>query len=511
MPSEPDRMRIFVACLAAETNTFSPQPTTLADFETEGIRRRADSAANPGLILLMLDALRQAALAEGHELIEGLGAVAPPLGPVQGAAWIRLRDELLDGLRDAGPLDAVILLLHGAMVAEGCDDCESELVGRVRQQVGPQVPIGVALDPHGHVGPGLFRHADVMVAFKEYPHTDTAACAAAVWRLTVDAARHRVEPVTAVAGVPVMGLWHTTVEPVRGFVQRMREHEGRDGILSVSFGHGFPWGDVPHAGAKVWVTADRRVPGAELRARQLASDLARQLWSLREASVPRRTPLAEAMRQLDDALAAPSRGLLVIADAADNPGGGAAGDSSFVLEALMQRGCDRVALGGLVDAQAVAECRRAGVGRRVVLEVGGRHGEVSGAPVRLAARVMALADHSQAAFGSRVSLGPSAWLHCDNGLELVLVSQRQQTLGTDLFTGLGVPLARQRAVVVKAAQHFHAAFAALAREVLYVDTPGLLCVDFAHLPLRRRSLDFWPRVAEPRSLASWAAPTEHAT
>lgn len=493
-------MRVFVACLAHETNTFASRRTTLADFESEGIRRSAQSRANPGLVLTMIDVLREAARKEGHTLVEGLAAVAPPGGLVVQAAYESLREELLSGLRAALPVQAVILLLHGAMTAEQCDDCEGDLIERVRAVVGTEVAIGVEVDLHGHFTERMRSQANVVVAFKEYPHTDTAERAKEVWRLTLDTAAGAIRPVIESAPCRMVGLWHTTTEPMRSFVRLMAEVERRPGVLSVSFGHGFPWTDVPGADAQVWVVAD----GDSNLARATAQELADGVWRLREAAVPPRIPLSEA---LDHVARLPAWGTpCVLADTSDNPGGGAMGDSSFVLAALLDRKLGGTLLGGLVDRETVDEALTRGVGAHFSVRVGGRHGSTSGAPVTAQAEVKAVStSHQQTALGAKMHLGAACWLRLDGLVDVVLISARQQTLGTDLFSGLGIDWLSYRAVVVKSAQHFHAAFAPAAREVMYLGTPGLLSTDFAHLPYRRRSLHYWPRVSDP-----WA-PTEAAS
>jgi microcystin degradation protein MlrC len=183
---------------------------------------------------------------------------------------------------------------------------------------------------------------------------------------------------------------------------------------------------------------------------------------------------------------------------ADNPGGGARGDSSFALQAVLSLGIPNVALGGLWDPGAVQLCFEAGLGSALSLRVAGKSGPTSGSPIDLRVTVRSLAeDHAQTAFGSRSSLGASAWVSTAEGIDLVLISRCQQVIGTDLFTGLGVDLNDKHAVVVKSMQHFHAAFAPLAREVLYADSPGLLTADIAALPFRHRDPNFWPRVADP--------------
>ena len=479
-------MKIHIAGIATETNTFALSPTGLAAWEVDrGEGRTADAQR-------WHQAARRLAQRDGHEAHFGLLATAQPGGTTVQSAYETLRDELLQRLQAAGPVDAVLLVLHGAMVADDCPDCEGDLIERVRALAGPRVPIGVELDLHCHFTERMRQHADLLIAYKEYPHTDMVERFEELWALTVATAQGRVKPVTAVHDCRMVGFWHTTREPMRSFVVRMKALEQQPGVLSVSFGHGFPWGDVPEAGAKVWVVTD----GDEARGLALARELGEEIWATRQQTSARQTTLSEAM----DRLAAHEGGRpLVLADIADNAGGGAGSDSTFILQALVQRGIGGVALAPFWDLGAVQVCCEAGVGARLALRVGGKLGPLSGDPVDLRVTVRAIAErHWQSGLGGHPSpCGRSVWVRTDGGLDLVLISIRQQAFGTELFTGLGIDVASLRGIVVKSSQHFHAAFAPLASEVLYVETPGLLRTDFADVAYSHRDLDYWPRVEGP--------------
>jgi microcystin degradation protein MlrC len=273
----------------------------------------------------------------------------------------------------------------------------------------------------------------------------------------------------------------------------MRSHEGRDGILSVSFGHGFPWGDVAEAGARLWVVAD----GSAARARQVADELGRTAYRLRAAGARRFLGVDEAL----DAALAHDAGTVVLADVADNPGGGAAGDSTFILERLLARGITGVASGCYWDPMAVQHCLEAGPGSGLQLRIGGKTGPASGTPVDLRVTVRAVASqHAQSGLGGIADpLGAAAWVHAD-GIDLVLVSLRSQVYARDAFSALGLDPAQRRLVVVKSTQHFLADFAPIARAVFYVATAGAIAPDFARIPYRKRALDYWPRIADPLGL-----------
>jgi microcystin degradation protein MlrC len=190
----------------------------------------------------------------------------------------------------------------------------------------------------------------------------------------------------------------------------------------------------------------------------------------------------------------------VLADIADNPGGGAAGDSTFILRRLIERGIGNAVVGALWDLGGIHICKGAGVGAQLALRIGGKCGPSSGTPVDLRVTVRAIVEnHSQRALGTRERLGDCVWVEAEGGLHIVLASVRTQTYGTDAFTGMGITLHDKDVVAVKSTQHFHAEFAPIARQVLYVSTPGAMNFDFAAIPYQLRSLDYWPRVAKPQA------------
>jgi microcystin degradation protein MlrC len=483
-------MKIFVAQLATETNTFAASPSGLASFEEYGIYRGDASVKAPDTTGALMRFLRTRIEADGHQMVESICAMAQPSGCVVRSVYEGLRDQLLADLRAALPVQAVQLTMHGAMVAEGYVDCEGDLLSRAREIVGQRVPIGAELDLHCHFTELMRLSADVIIAYKEYPHVDGAARAAEIYKLLIETANGRVKPVTAAFDCRMVGLWHTTSEPMTSFVKRMQSFEGNDGVLSVSLGHGFPWGDVPEAGAKVWVVTDND----PVKARELAQELGREFWDLRDISRPAVVSVDAAIeRALRSA-----KGPVVLADVADNAGGGAPADSTFILERLLQREVGNAVVGVFWDLGAIHICKAAGVGATFDLRLGGKCGPTSGLPIDLRVTVRAILDsHSQTGNGRRWPMGTSIWLETSGGVHLVLASVRNQVFGTDAFTGLGLSLEDKRIVVVKSTHHFYAQFAPIASEIIYVSTPGTITQDFANINYCVRDLDYWPRVADP--------------
>ena len=489
-------MKFFIAQLATETNTFAATPTGRGGFEECGIYYGDASLKAPDGTGAVMHAYHSMMEADGHQIAEGLCALAEPSGRTVRAVYEELRDRLLADLRAALPVDAVQLMLHGAMVAEGYDDCEGDVLQRVREIVGPGVPVGAELDLHCHFTEKMRVSADIIIAFKEYPHTDIVARGRELYRLLADMHAGKVRPATAVFDCKMVGNWQTTQEPMKSFVQRMQALEGRGGVLSVSLGHGFAWGDVADAGARLWVITDDDMALAA----SLAERLAREFWELRELTGRNVLQLDAALDRAIEQASAPDGGPVVLADVADNPGGGAPGDSTFILRRLLERGIGNVAIGAFWDLGAIHICQEAGVGAALDLRIGGKCGPSSGQPLDLRVTVRAIAeDHSQSAvaIGGRVLLGTSVWLEGPNNVHILLASVRGQVFSPEAFTGLGLNLDGRKLVVVKSAIHFNAEFAPIARSVIYASTPGAIAPDCAAIPYQVRNLNYWPRVARP--------------
>ena len=482
-------MRVFSATLATETNTFAPMPTGLSSFKERGYYKAGQHPDHMTFFAGPLWAARLRGRPQGWTLLEGVVAAAQPSGTTTRAAYETLRDELLADLKAALPLDMVLLGLHGAMVADGYEDCEGDLLQRVRAIVGPKVVVGAELDPHNHLSDAMVQNADLLVAFKEYPHTDILERALELVDLCQAKAEGRLQPVASVADTGGLVVMHTSRQPARGFVDRIQALEGQDGILSISVSHGFPWGDVPDMGTKVLVYSDARVDPGGVRGAALAQRLADELSALRNVL---EVPMPGIDEALDQALAFDG-GPVLLADGADNPGGGAPGDSTFILQRLLERGIGNACIGPLWDPVAARIAFDAGVGASLQLRIGGKIGPLSGMPLDLRVIVKALRPELMMTGLSNTptAMGDSALVEC-NGVEILLCSLRNQAMGSDLFTNIGVDLSAKKLIVVKSSQHFYASFSKVAKKVIYVAAPGAVTVDLKTLPYKKIRRPKWP-------------------
>lgn len=478
-------MRVFSGGIATETNTFAPMPTGMASFKDRGYFPAGTHPDHMFFFAGPLWAARLRGRERGWDLVEGLVAGAQPSGITTRATYEALREELLADLRAALPVDMVLLGLHGAMVAEGYDDCEGDLLGRVRQIVGPGVVIGAELDPHCHLSTAMVENADLLIAYKEYPHTDVLERALELVDLCAARVEGRVWPTPAVVDCEMIVTVHTSREPARSFVDRLQALEGRNGVLSISIAHGFAWGDVADMGTKVLVYTDADAD----RAQALARSLADELIGLRDALSVRHPGIEEA---LDEALAFDG-GPVVISDGADNPGGGAASDATFFLQRMLERGIGNAAIGPFWDPIAARIAIEAGEGARLMLRIGGKISPLSGPPLDLECTVKAVRpEHMQTGLSNTPTyMGDSALVECQ-GIEILLCSLRNQAMGTDLFTGMGCDLAAKKIIVVKSSQHFHASYSRIARHILYAAAPGAVTLDLSTLPYRKVRRPKWP-------------------
>jgi microcystin degradation protein MlrC len=477
-------MRIFSAGLALEANTFSPLPTSYQAFVEKLYFPPGKHPPTPTHQTAAFFVARERAKSDGYELIEGSCYAAQPGGTVNRDAYERMRDEILDQLKAAGPVDGVILALHGAMVAQGYDDCEGDILERVRAIVGAKVVIGVELDPHCHLTVKRCRLADVIVLYKEYPHTDFIERGHEVVTMVVDAIRGKIQPVMSLWDCRLIQSFPTTIQPMRGLVDKCSALEGKNGVLSVSIGHGFSAGDVPENDARILVVTDN----AKAHGDKLAEELGRELFSIKEAANP---PFLTPDEAITEALKL--SGPVVIADTTDNAGGGAPSDNTTFLHRLIARGVAGASVGPVWDPLAVRLAFDAGVGAKLPFRFGGKVAKVSGPPVDADVEVIACVRNARQTFaGAPVPIGDAAAIRTKEGVGAVLISTRAQAMGHDLFGNLGIEPTKERILVVKSNQHFYASYSQIASKVLYADGDGLMVRDPRNSPWKRVERPIWP-------------------
>jgi microcystin degradation protein MlrC len=483
-------MRMAIGELAHETNTFCAGLTEAGAFkEREWARGDALLSRHRG-VRDYLGGMLAGAQERGIDIVPVFATHAEPSGTISAGAYEAMRSELVDGLGRAGAVDAICLALHGAGVAEGVDDIEGDLLARIRADAGPTVPIVVTLDLHANVTDAMVRHATALLGVNEYPHVDEYERGVEAVALAAAILDGRVHPRPRLVTLPLLvATTATSQSPVREINARCRAWEARPGIVDCTFFHGFPHTDTPIVAASVVAIAD----GASAQpADEAARDVARFAWGQREAFVKSAPGPAEAIRQ---ALACDAQPV-VINETSDNPGGGAPGDGTHLLRALLDANVTETCFGFIWDPETVARAHAAGAGAAIRVRLGGKTDAMHGTPIDAGAYVKCLTDgrfirQSPMGRGAQMNLGRMARLVI-GGVDVLVSSVRQQTLDAEVFQLHGIDVGRYRVVALKSSQHFRAAFEPLAARIITADSPGLTTLDLTTFPYRRLTRPVWP-------------------
>ncbi len=491
------RLRVAFGRVAQETNACSPLPTRLDDFrrlhwlegeallaacqpgrpEVAGFARRAELSG-------FVAALRRHG--EGRvEPVPLISAGAVPGGPLRAPTFAALRDRLLAALDAAGPVDAVMLALHGSMAAAGHPEADVELLRAVRDRVGPDVPVAATMDLHAHIHRRVLAEVDLVVGYRTNPHRDHfrtgLRAGRALLRVLLDGAR----PTTAWRSLPMIVGGGTTIDllpPMAPIFRRLRALDDEPGILAASVFACQPWSRAPEPAWAPVVVADARVPGARERAEAAAEELAEALWAARTLLPPEPLAIDAAIEGARRAAAARALGTVCLCDASDAVGAGAPGENTAVLRALLERGRDMRSYVPLRDPEAVAAAFAAGEGGRFAGAVGGRLDPETSPPLPVEGRVRRLAPAGPFGRAAVVELGPVA---------LVLTEAPPMVSKPRFFRELGLPILAAGVVVVKTLFPFRLYFAAYNRKTIYARTRG--ATDLRAALSRPADGPVWPR------------------
>jgi microcystin degradation protein MlrC len=474
------RKRLAVARLWHEGNSFTPLPTTLADFERREWFEGAQHLARYRGTGTELGAV--AAFADAHadwEVTVLRCASAPPGGPVEDALYERIAADMLRGL-EGQQWDAVYLSLHGALVTVSEPQADLKLLRRIRAAIG-ETWLGVSFDLHANISPELVRLADFASGYKTHPHVDmdrTAAIVLAELERLVQGGRKLAGAVKKIPALLHSFNMRTAAGPMADTVKEAKAL-CVDGVRDITVFGGFVWGDSPDAGATALAWAENPE-----QARRAADIIAQSLYDRRaqfHAELP--TPqqgLAEALRH---------PGLVCVVEPSDNPLSGGIGDTTGLLRALMETRADGEAVFAfLYDPALVQQAKAAGIGGRISARLGGRIAPHFGAPVETAAEVVGLTDgrfvnEGPYETGMSVELGDTAVLKAGR-VRIIVTSSCQAGIDPAYFRLHGIDLAKTRLIAAKAKNHFRAAFVDRAAIIVDVDTPGPAALDLTALPFK---------------------------
>ena len=476
-------MKVFTGGIVTETNTFAPFPTARGDW-------RCSDDPNGSGMEPFFELITRLAVERGWSTVTGFHAMAEPAGRTMADAWAYMKGRLLEDLQNAMPVDLVVLPLHGAMIAEGCDDCEGNLLAEIRAIVGPEIPVGSGLDSHAHLSRRMVEAADILVFMKEWPHTDVMQTIEKAFLLTAGMAEGKTRPHMAVWDCRMIAPYHTLEDPMKSLVDEMKATERDRGVLSVSLVHGFWQADVPDMGSKMLViTDDRPVLG-----RQLAEEFGRRLFEIRGQTAPGYLDLEQGL----DVIRCATKFPIVAADVGDIPGGGAPGDATYVLEGLLAAGIRGAVIAYIWDMESVEHAVEAGIGSQLQLEVGGKSCKQSGRTLSLDCRVEGVFQDLTVpgVEGAEQGLGDVVVVE-SSGVRIALSHERVSALSSSHFEALGIDPAACKVLVIKSANNFYAGFEAVAAETIYIDAGGVTGGRIEDLSFRRIERPKWPIDPDP--------------
>jgi microcystin degradation protein MlrC len=486
-------MKIVIAMMKHETNSFSPLQTDWARFcEWSGYLDEDALNAFDGARTSM-GAFIDLARAAGADIVTPIAAEAFPSYHVKAETYRFMTDRILAAI-DAG-CDAAMLDLHGAMVAEGALDGEGALLARIRARH-PTLPIAVALDQHANVTRAMVDNCTVMTGFQTYPHIDMYETGERAGSLLFEHLAGRANPVTTYAARPILAqtlrMGHTD-EPMKSLLAMARAEESRDPRLTISVMGGFPMSDMPDAGFSV-IAVDR--DGDRTHAQAAAERICYMAWKSREHFVYRHRPLGETVAEAK----ALTDGPVLLLDHADNCGSGGTQDVMTVIAELIEQGLEGVAVATVRDPEAVKAMAAAGVGAKITLSLGGRTDMpgvgLTGKPLTVSGRVRTLSDgewtiQGPMYTGVRVHMGPTAVL--DTGkIKIVITSLSHEPWDPGVFRSVGIEPTEQRYLLLKSRIHYRAGFEAMGTHTLTLDGEGVTTSDNSKLTFHHLRRPIYP-------------------
>ncbi|MCY3720883.1 MAG: M81 family metallopeptidase [Candidatus Poribacteria bacterium] len=464
-------MRIAVGCIGHETNTFSPVLTTIDNFK-KGSYHRGDEIINAfrGTRTItggFLDVAEQLNL----QPVPLLWAFATPSGMVEHAAYQTLKTEFLTLLQNAGELDGVLLDLHGAMVTEKLEDAEGDLMQAVRETVG-ETWIVTTLDLHANITEKMAHYADVIIGFDTYPHVDCYERGFEAGQLLFGMNRGNVQPTMAYRQLPLLTAppaQCTMKSPMTEVINALHALETERGVVTATLSMGFPFADITDAGVSVLVTTNGDMALAETHADRFAA----HIWEMRDRFTFNLHSVEAAIEIANQTDGNP----IVLADGADNPGGGGPCDGTTILRKFIEADVQDAVIAVIADPESVDQAVKAGVGNRVQLNVGGKTDTQHGAPVALTGSVKALSDgrfilKGPMGRGTAGNMGRTAVVQI-GGIEIILTERRIQPYDAQVLRSVGIEPKARKLIALKSAVHFRADYTPIAHQILDVDTPGV--------------------------------------
>ncbi len=460
----------MMGSISHETNTFSNVSTNLSDF-TENLHLNQDILKTFTGQRAIASAFIEVMTNAGVSIIPTIWAHATPSGLITDEAFDYLLAQLLEPL-DKQFIDGILLHLHGAMVTESHEDPEGVILSALRNQVGDNIPLISTLDFHANITKQMVKNADILVGYDTYPHIDGYDRGIEAATLMTQLLNENLKPVSGFARPPLLvspQRQKTEYYPMNDVMKLAHKMEQEEEVIAITVAGGYPFADLEFTGMSFIVTTNDNFTSARAKADQLA----KHAWNLRRHFLAEvvSPPLAVA-----EAITAP-RGPIVLADHADNPGGGAPCDGTILLKTLIDHNAQNAVFAVIADPPTVQQLIQAGVGSTITINLGGKTDTLHGPTLQVTGRVKLISDGTFRARGPMATglvsqMGRTVVFTC-NELDIIVTEKRIQPTDLELYRSLGIEPTQKKIIAVKSAVHFRASHEPIAQKIIEVDTPGI--------------------------------------
>lgn len=484
--------RIGIAFFYHESHSFTATKTNMKDFYNEGyFKGEAIFSAYTGTKTEVGGFIDVLSKYKEVEIVPLLCAAAIPSGVVTHDTYRHIEEEMLDSLRNAGILDGILIALHGAMVVDGLFDPEEHLLRKIRSLAGPRIPIATTLDMHANLNESILQYTPYHFGFKTYPHIDMyeqgVRAASALMDHIQDINQYEAAFIKMPMILPSVNM-RTIQGPMAEVIKLTNEYEGISGIKNISVFGGFPYSDIPSAGASVLVIAETKN-----LAEEYAKKIARYYWRKREEFLVKLPNVQEAI-ELAFSMNEPRP--IVLADIADNPMSCGSGDTTLLLAEFLKKNHEHTLFGGLTDPESIKKCNKAGLGSTVFLSLGGNTSPEFGKPVKIEAEVIGLSDgifYNSGPFNHQLKMDLKGAAHIRVGhVDVLLIGRPMSANDPEMFRHIGIEPTNYKIMALKAKNHFRAAFDPLISKVIYVDAPGVAANDLRYFSYQYIPSKIWP-------------------
>lgn len=483
--------KVLIAEFEHETNCFCPNMTTRRQFEERHLTSAEyvfpffkGTRTNLGGFIAAMEE-------DGFEMIPVIAASATPGGMVSKEMFESTKKEIVQAIQNTEDIDGILLDLHGAMVSENEPDGEGALLKTIREVAGAKMPIVSTLDLHANVTDTMIKNATAFFPYENYPHTDCFERGYEAGKCIASVIKGEISPIMRLRQIPILAhTIETSKTPHVELLNRVHKWESEPGVINVAVMHGFPWSDIYDAQMSVMAITD----GDERLANTIVDDMAKVIWEMRDKFKKKFITPEEAVQEAVNS----SCGPVIIADAADNPGAGGGGDSTFILCALMKAKAKNVGIAIIPDREAVQIAINSGVGSKISLNLGGKLGpkEKTGGPVQVTAIVKTITDgkfinKGPMRKGILNNIGRTVVLDVD-GIEIIVPEHRMQPIDAEIFRRVGIEPSEKKILVLKSVVHFKASFGPMAKNILSVNTPAYASMDFESLNFKHIQHPIYP-------------------